>query len=157
MTETTATASATDTDTATATATATITVVRLDTEGNATRARWSPGPSGSLLEPLQAAVGGDIDVVRLHPEMEMWVHDEGLYACDLNPVASAVAAGMGFVHQPYCGPVVFTGGADEDGNTLGLSDELAEVLMELVERLKANPVRMAAITIRGQHFLAAYR
>ena len=149
MTETTATASATD-------ATA-ITVVRLDVEGNATRAQWSPGPSGSLLEPLQAAVGGDVDVVRLHPEMEMWVHDEGLYRCDLNPVASAVAAGMGFVQQPYCGPVVFTGGADEDGNTLGLSDELAEVLMELVERLKANPVRLAAISIRGQHFLAAYR
>jgi len=149
MTETTATASATD-------ATA-ITVVRLDTEGNATRAQWSPGPSGSLLEPLQAAVGGDIDVVRLHPEMEMWVHDEGLYRCELNPVATAVAAGMGFVSQPYCGPVVFTGGADENGNTLGLSDELAEVLLELVERLKANPVRLAAITIRGQHFLAAYR
>ena len=149
MTETTATASATD-------ATA-ITVVRLDVEGNATRAQWSPGPSGSLLEPLQAAVGGDIDVVRLRPEMEMWVHDEGLYRCELNPVASGVAAGMGFSRQPYCGPVVFTGGADEDGNTLGLSDELAEVLLELVERLKANPVRLAAITIRGQAFLAAYR
>ncbi|GAA4757485.1 hypothetical protein GCM10023328_46710 [Modestobacter marinus] len=149
MTETTATASGTDTTA--------ITVVRLDIEGNAIRAQWSPGPSGSLLEPLQAAVGGDVDVVRLHPEMEMWVHDEGLYRCELNPVASAVAAGMGFSRQLYCGPVVFTGGADEDGNTLGLSEELAEVLLELVERLKANPVRMAAITIRGEAFMAAYR
>ena len=149
MTETTATASATD-------ATA-ITVVRLDVEGNATRAQWSPGPSGSLLEPLQAAVGGDVDVVRLHPELEMWMHDEGLYRCELNPVASAVAAGMGFSRQPYCGPVAFTGGADEDGNTLGLSDELAEVLLELVERMKANPVRLTALTIRAEAFLAAYR
>ena len=149
MTETTDTASATD-------ATA-ITVVRLDVEGNATRAQWSPRPSGGVLDALQAAVGGTVDVVRMHPDMNLWVHDEGLYVCDLNPVATAVAAGMGFVHQPMCGDVVFTGGADEDGNTLGLSDELAEVLMELVERLKANPVRLAAITIRGEAFLAAYR
>ncbi|SDY85244.1 hypothetical protein SAMN05661080_04813 [Modestobacter sp. DSM 44400] len=64
---------------------------------------------------------------------------------------------MGFGRQPYCGPVVFTGGADEDGNTLGLTEGLAEALTDLVQGLHENPARLEAIRRAALPFLDAHR
>ncbi|WP_208983657.1 DUF3846 domain-containing protein, partial [Geodermatophilus obscurus] len=87
------------------TGTAPIAVVVVDVDGTAVRARWVPEASGGVLDRLQAAVGGCVDVVALGSGLDMWVHDEGLYACALNPVAGVLAAALGHGGQPYCGTV----------------------------------------------------
>ncbi len=50
---------------------------------------------------------------------------------DTNIVATSIARGFGFTHQPYFGTAVFTGGGDEEGETLGLSEQHVEALMNL--------------------------
>lgn len=137
--------------------TAPITVVVLDVEGAATEARWVPEASGGVLDQLQAAVGGCVDVVALHPDLDMWVHDEGLYACALNPVASLLAAALGHARQPYCGTVVFTGGADTAGRTLGLTQRAAGELVRVAGRLRADRVGLEEVRAAAEPFLAAYR
>jgi len=49
----------------------------------------------------------------------------------INIVATLIARGFGFTHQPYFGPVVFTGGGDEHGETIGLTEQHAEALINL--------------------------
>ncbi len=45
--------------------------------------------------------------------------------CGLNPGASVLAAALGQARQPYCGTVVFTGGADAAGRALGMTERVA--------------------------------
>lgn len=90
----------------------------------------------SLLPALQEAVDGLVDVVAFAEDLDMWVNDEGLYTQPLNPIAgflvSVLGAGRGF--QPYWfGTVVFTGGADRDGNTQPLPAAWAAQIAGLVE------------------------
>lgn len=89
----------------------------------------------STLADLQAAVGGDVAAVALAGDLDMWVHEEGLLrGLEYNGAATALAHYFGATHQVYVGPAVFTGGVDEEGNTLGLSPER---LAEVVELLKS--------------------
>ncbi len=60
------------------TTTSTITVVTVDVDGTARQQHWTPRDDGSLLEQLQAAVQGSVDVVRLSGQLDMWLNDEGL-------------------------------------------------------------------------------
>ena len=81
---------------------------------------------------LQRAVDGLVDLVALHEHVTMWVNDEGIVkGMPMNIVATSIARGFGFTHQAYFGPVVFTGGGDEEGETLGLSEQHAEALVNL--------------------------
>ncbi|ASY36975.1 MULTISPECIES: DUF3846 domain-containing protein [unclassified Streptomyces] len=63
------------------------------------------------------------DVVALTSRLDMWLDDERLYRHPVNPLATLFAMRHGFVHQPYHGPVLLTGGANEDGDTLPLTGE----------------------------------
>lgn len=73
-----------------------------------------------------------VDVVALTSQWDMWIDDEGLYNHPVNPAASALARRFGFVHQPYHGPVLITGGADDEGDTLPLTrDSLRGLLATL--------------------------
>lgn len=75
-----------------------------------------------------------VDLVRLEAAADMWLDDEGLYAAEINHPATAVARAFGFVHQPYFGTVVITGGADDKGNTAGLLPKTAARLRALLAR-----------------------
>ena len=109
--------------------------VTVDVEGNADAVQWDT-TTGTLTH-LQQAVDGLVDLVALHEHVTMWVNDEGLYTQPLNPVAGFLVsvlgrAGAGF--QPYWfGTVVFTGGADPDGNTEPLPAARAAQIAGLVE------------------------
>lgn len=89
----------------------------------------------SLLPALQEAVAGLVDVVALAEDLDMWVNDCGLYTEPLNPVASALVAALGGHRlQPYWfGTVVFTGGADRDGNTQPLPAARAAEILQLIQ------------------------
>lgn len=134
-----------------------VSVLIVTVDGQATPATWAPSAANGLLVPLQQAVGGDVDVVQLHPLLSMWVYGEGLFALPFNPLASLVAAGMGFEAQPYCGTAVFTGGVDGDGADLTLSRKLAGSIVEMGEELRAAPEMLAGYTRAAEPFLAHYR
>jgi hypothetical protein len=91
-------------------------------------------------EPTVITVGEDEELgVKLHELVDgyfecigldqtglsMWLNDEGkLNGMDWNPRGQlAWDAAYGVASDFIFGPVVFTGGADSEGNTLGLTDE----------------------------------
>ncbi|QJW38696.1 DUF3846 domain-containing protein [Cellulosimicrobium protaetiae] len=92
--------------------------------------------SGGLLSHLQSAVGGFVDVVRLGPNLDMWVNDDG-FALELprNVAATGIAWHYGFRHQIYVGPAVFTGGVDEEGESLPLAPVSAAALVEMAGKV----------------------
>jgi len=86
------------------------------------------------LQQLQGAVDGLIQPVDIDPNTTMWVNEEGLLREDLevNHLANGIYAEV-FGEQPFLrGNAVFTGGTDEDGNTMALSQKHLEALKELV-------------------------
>jgi len=94
-------------------------------------------------EALRAQIGGRIDLLRCRPGLDMWIHDDGLYECEPNPVASMIALHMlGGIPQVYFGPAVFTGGADANGETVGLTEAQAACLMDLAPRMAQRADRL---------------
>ncbi|PRH79037.1 hypothetical protein C6N75_11755 [Streptomyces solincola] len=81
--------------------------------------------SGSGLPTLYRAIECTaVDVVRITPELDMWLNDEGMIdGTPINRWATAVYAAHRPPHQWYHGNVVLTGGADSHGNTIGLTDQ----------------------------------
>lgn len=90
------------------------------------------------LDQLQIAVDGLVDVVGLCEGLDMWVNDEGIVReMPMNVVATVIARefmGERFA-QAYFGPVVFTGGCDDEGETLQLTDDQATTLVDMACRV----------------------
>ncbi len=121
---------------------------------------WTLTADKDCLAHLQEVVGGLVDCVGLTPTADLWVNDEGLYLCEPNPVASVLAHVMADrdLAQPLFGPAVFTGGVDEDGGTLGLSEEAAQGLRAQVEWLTATEAStLAEVTEIGQRMAGRLR
>jgi hypothetical protein len=73
-----------------------------------------------------------VDVVALTSQLDMWIDDEGLYNHGVNEAATLMARRYGFTWQAYHGPVLLTGGADENGDTVPLTrDKLRALLAAL--------------------------
>ncbi|MFJ6354804.1 DUF3846 domain-containing protein [Streptomyces sp. NPDC092046] len=64
-----------------------------------------------------------VDVVALTDQVDMWLDDNGLYTQPVNPMATLLARRFGWTYQNYHGPVLLTGGADEEGETLPLDKD----------------------------------
>lgn len=92
-----------------------------------------PAESGKQLTVMYAVLRcRAVDVVAVTDQVDMWIDDEGLYNHPVNPWATALARRYGWTWQPYHGPVLLTGGADEDGNTVPLSlDKIRGLLAAL--------------------------
>jgi len=72
---------------------------------------------------LSDAVGGYIECVGLEG-VDMWCNENGIAeGLPLNMVASAIYYEAFNASNPILGNVIITGGADEEGETLGLTDE----------------------------------
>lgn len=103
---------------------------------------------GSSLEPLQKLVGGYITTVY-HESLDevgitAWANDEGLLI--------GQAPNLAVYGQPVVGPVVFTG-HDDEGETVGLTDEQAETVGRFLKAVTLNEVQAAAVALRlGQLF-----
>jgi hypothetical protein len=96
---------------------------------------------GAFLADLYRLMNCDtVDVVALDEGLDMWVDDEGIYRNNTsNPVASMIAHLHGRCWQPYFGTVVFSGGIDENGNALPLTDQALQRLTHLVDLAKQMP------------------
>jgi hypothetical protein len=87
------------------------------------------------LKSLQNAVGGYVQVIELEDDFTMWVNEEGkLLNLPVNEIATVIwEVRFGIGTDIICGDVVFTGGMDEDGETLTISEANIQRLAELVE------------------------
>jgi hypothetical protein len=83
-------------------------------------------PEGSL-KVLQDAVDGWVQAIDLKNDLTMWLNEEGkLEGYLTNSFATAVFQAKFGAVDIVVGNVVFTGGTDDEGETLGLTDEQVE-------------------------------
>jgi hypothetical protein len=96
--------------------------------------------TGFTLEELQAGVGGGlVQLIQVSDTVTMWVNEEGLLRDDLelNDVATIFYHALGGQDTPIMGPIVFTGGGDDDGETLPLTDtKFIDFLDSMLERVQ---------------------
>ena len=97
--------------------------VRIDTAGITSRVDFTE----DSLAALQAAVSGDIEAIMIGDELTMFANENGIAQFGVltrNTAAERILAtsGTGWVSPYVIGPVIFTGGVDDDGETLGLSE-----------------------------------
>lgn len=87
-------------------------------------------PEGSY-EVIRSAVDGWIEAVDLSDEMTMWVNEEGkLIGLIRNDMATKMFREVFGNVDVIMGDVIFTGGSDDEGETLGLTDEQLEKLAQ---------------------------
>lgn len=83
---------------------------------------------------LSRAVGGMIEAVTLPNGLTLWVNEEGkLDGLPVNEYATRLFVSAYGAVDIIVGNVIITGGADENGETLGLTDkQVAELVAELL-------------------------
>lgn len=94
------------------------------------------------LPKLQAAVGGFVEAIDLPIlRLTMWVNEEGkLKSLPINYLATAVWANEFGVTDIILGNAVFTGLADRNGYTKGLTDSDIEALKQFFANIRENLV-----------------
>lgn len=88
--------------------------------------------------PLRDAVNGLIQAVDLHHDLTMWCNEEGKLI-GLNPsiIGTYMWEKTFGMTDVIVGNVVFTGGTDDEGETLGLSPEQLADLQKLAAELRS--------------------
>lgn len=94
--------------------------VLIDTDGGIS---WTDiGQPEAHLQLLQTLVGGWVQAVDLTPDLTLWVNEEGkLNGLPVNEAATRVWKAVYGPTDVIVGPAVLTGGADEDGELVGLT------------------------------------
>jgi len=101
--------------------------VVITTEGTKSVVTFTIGDSYKI---LSDTVEGMIECVTLSDKEDMWCNENGIAeGKPLNLIASAIYSETFNAGNPILGNVIITGGADDEGETLGLSDELVEKWM----------------------------
>ena len=96
---------------------------------------------GNSYKMLSEAVGGLIECVRLADDLDMWVNDNGLAeGLDQNPHGTRKYNDTFNAQHVIVGNIIFTGGADDEGETLGLSDTQVQALVDCREREFYTPM-----------------
>lgn len=99
----------------------------------------APLVQGETYEAIKNGVDGAwFDLVRLEfgdVHIDMWVDDEGLIKrLPLNKFATQMHATIvGVQHACIVGPAFFTGGSDEEGETLPLTEDELAFLVEMLD------------------------
>jgi hypothetical protein len=101
--------------------------VVITTEGTKSVVTFTIGDSYKI---LSDTVEGMIECVHLSENEDLWCNENGIAeGKPLNLIASAIYSETFNAGNPILGNVIITGGADDEGETLGLSDELIEKWM----------------------------
>jgi hypothetical protein len=99
------------------------------------------------LETLQTAVGGYIEAVTLSHRATLWLNEEGkLKKLPHNPYAQQLWDNVYGAKTDYIvGDVVVTGGTDDEGETISLTDAQVNEIVELVEKVNSWVSPRAAV------------
>lgn len=85
-------------------------------------------PLGGL-QFLQDSVGGYVQAMDLSENLTIWMNEEGkMNSLPFNQAATSIYIKFLGSGDFIVGTVVFTGGADEDGEVLGLDEQTIAVL-----------------------------
>ena len=104
--------------------------IQLNTDGVAVEVEIAE--EGQRLKQLQDAVGGWIEAVDLSPTLTMWCNEEGkLNGLPFNSLATDLWEESFGMTDSIKGNVIFTGGVDDEGSTLGLDEATANKLRKL--------------------------
>jgi hypothetical protein len=94
--------------------------VIISTDGHKSVVEFEFGKSYQL---LSDAVGGMIECVGLK-DADLWCNENGIAeGLELNMIASAIYSDAFNASNPILGNVIITGSVDDEGETLGLTDE----------------------------------
>jgi hypothetical protein len=94
----------------------------IDTEGNAKELDLD-AKEGSL-QTLQTAVDGLIEAVDINKNLTLWLNEEGkLLGLPMNSVGTAMYRRATEITDTIVGNIVLTGGVDDEGDTIGLTEE----------------------------------
>jgi hypothetical protein len=110
------------------------TAFKITTDGWVTKLDLSTEP----LATLQQGVGGLVQAVDLSQRLTLWLNEEGKVLGQAhNPYGQFFWDKLYGAHTDYIvGDVVISGGTDEDGNTLGLTEQQVEWVMYFVNRVR---------------------
>ena len=86
------------------------------------------------LQTLQTAVDGWVQAIELGDRLTLWCNEEGkMINLPHNPFAQYFWDKKFGAHTDYIlGDVVLTGGTDDEGETLGLTDEQVAIIEKIV-------------------------
>jgi hypothetical protein len=85
-------------------------------------------------ETLSVAVNGMIELVSINEDIDMWLNEEGKYiGLEPNIIATLIWNKVFPNFDVIMGDVIITGGSDDEGNTLGLSDSSIQDVMVLIQ------------------------
>jgi hypothetical protein len=88
--------------------------------------------AGASYSIMQNAVGGYFECVSLSDDLDMWVNEEGkLLGLPTNEIGTRMWRAAFGPTDIIVGNIIFTGGADDNGDTLGLSDRHVDRLDEV--------------------------
>ena len=90
---------------------------------------------------ISEAVQGDIEPVTLAEDFEFYANENGwaeFSPLERNPLAETVQLGCLGAANPIVGPVIFTGGIDEAGETRGLSETRAALVEQLAMMMRGE-------------------
>lgn len=83
---------------------------------------------------LYEGVNGLVELVSLNRDVDMWVNEEGkVNGLEPNLLATVIWKKVFPNPDVIMGNVVITGGADSEGNTVGLSDASIMEILNLIE------------------------
>lgn len=90
-------------------------------------------------EQLSGAVGGLIQAVDLRQDLTLWVNEEGKLINGMVPniIATHMWEKSFGMTDVIMGDVVFTGGTDDEGETLPLSNPWVLQLQDLAEKIRS--------------------
>ena len=83
---------------------------------------------------LYEAVNGLVELVSINKDIDMWLNEEGkVNGLEPNIIASLIWNKVFPNFDVVMGDVIITGGADDEGNTVGLSDQSIQDVMALIQ------------------------
>lgn len=90
------------------------------------------------LQTLQTAVGGWVQAIDLASDLSMWCNEEGkLTGLPHNPYAQFMWDKVFGAHTDYLvGDIVLTGGTDDEGDTIGLTQEQVDIIKAVTAKVQ---------------------
>lgn len=99
----------------------------------------------NALKTFQTAVGGLVQVLSFKDDLEMYANEEGkIEGLPVNILATRVWIEFYGATDIIMGNVIFTGGVDDEGYTLGLTDERIEFLQKRVRNVASRVAQRPA-------------